>query len=105
MKQFDTFPPLTVSLSDTNGPINLTTASAVAMRMQNAAKSTTMASLGCVIASAAGGVIQRNWGTGGTVETSMPDTWSLEWQVLWQAGGIQTVPNDGVKSLLIEADL
>lgn len=104
MKRNDTYPPLTVALSDLAGPIDLTAASAVHMEMK-ANVGTLIASLGCTIASAAGGVIKRNWGTGGLGETSMADTWSLEWEILWAAGGVQTVPNDGVRQLLIEPDI
>ena len=101
IKRGDTYPPLTVTLSDLNGPINLTAASAVHLEMKSTV-GTLIASLGCVIASPAGGVIQRNWGT---TETSMVDTWSMEWEILWAAGGIQTVPNDGIRQLLVEQDI
>jgi hypothetical protein len=102
LKRFDTWPPLTVTLSDASGAINLTTASAVHMEMQNVAKSTTMASLGCPIASALGGVVTHTWVSS---ETAMVDTWSAEWEILWANGGVQTVPNDGVKSIAIVADI
>lgn len=102
LKRFDTWPPVVVALADASGPINLTTASAVHMEMQNAAKSTTMASLGMTIASAAGGVVTHTWVS---AETSMMDTWSTEWEILWANGGVQTVPNDGQKSIAIVADI
>lgn len=100
MKRNDTYPPLTVALSDASGPINLTAASAVHMEMKGAA--TLIASLACVIASPAGGVVQHNWSGS---ETNVADTWTLEWEILWAAGGVQTVPNDGQKSLAIVPDL
>jgi hypothetical protein len=101
LKRGDTYPPLSVTLSDASGAINLTNASAVHMEMK-AAAGTLIASLGCTIASAPGGFIQHAWAAS---ETAMVDTWSLEWEILWQTGGIQTVPNDGVKSLAIIADI
>jgi hypothetical protein len=102
LKRFDTWPPVVVALSDASGAIDLTTASAVHMEMQNAAKSTTMASLGCAIASAAGGVIKHTWVA---AETAMVDTWSAEWEILWANGGVQTVPNDGQRSIAIISDI
>jgi hypothetical protein len=105
LKRFDTYPPLAVTLSDASGPIDLTLASAVHMEMQNVAKTTLIASLAMTIASAPGGYCKRNWTAGGTNETSMADTWSTEWEILWQNGGVQTVPNDGQKSIAIIADL
>lgn len=102
IKRFDTWPPVTIALSDASGAINLTTASAVHMEMVNAAKSTLIASMGCPIASALGGVVTHTWVA---AETAMVDTWSLEWEILWANGGVQTVPNDGVKSLAIIPDI
>ncbi len=101
LKRFDTYPPISVTLSDQSGPIDLTSASAVHMEMRST-QGTVIASLGCVIASAPGGFVQHTWIA---AETSMADTWSTEWEILWQSGGVQTVPNDGVKSISIVPDI
>lgn len=104
MKRGDTYPPLTLNLTDSASAsgIDLTAASSVHMEMQNAAKTTLIASMGMVIASVLFGYVKHNWSV---AETSMPDTWSLEWEILWANGGIQTVPNDGQKSLQINSDI
>lgn len=101
IKRFDTFPPMSITLSDNNGPIDLTTASSVHMEMKSAV-GTIIPSLGCPIASAAGGFVKHTFVAS---ETSMVDTWTLEWEIGWANGGIQTVPNDGVKSLAIIPDI
>ncbi len=101
-KRFDTYPPMFASLTDSNGIINLSTASAVHMEMKSSTTGTIIPTLICVIASAAGGYVQHNWVAS---ETSMADSWSAEFEILWANGGVQTVPNDGVKTILIEADL
>lgn len=101
IKRFDTWPPVTIALSDVNGAINLTTASAVHMEMKSGV-GTIIPSLGCPIASALGGVVQHTWVAS---ETSMVDTWQAEWEILWANGGVQTVPNTGQLSIAIIPDI
>lgn len=101
MKRYDTYPSLFCTLSDQNGVINLSTASQVRMIMKSSVG--TIISGSCAIASAPGGYVQHDWKA---TETNQLDTWNLEWEILWNAAsGVQTVPNDSYKTLLIEADL
>jgi hypothetical protein len=78
MKRNDTYPPISVTLSDASGPINLTAASAVHMEMKPTS-GPVVPSLACTSASVAGGVTRHNWSIS---ETDTADTWSLEWEIL-----------------------
>lgn len=100
-KRFDTYPPLTVTLTDQNGPIDLSTASSVHMEMKSSV-GTIIPSLAMASFSATSGVIQHTW-VGS--ETSMADTWNLEWEIKWANGGVQTVPNTGIVAITIEQDI
>lgn len=102
MKRYDTYPPIFANLSDTNGIINLSAASQIKMIMK-AQTGGTVISASCAIASALGGVVSHTWLA---TEVNQLDTWNLEWEILWNtASGVQTIPNDGYKTLLVEADL
>lgn len=104
LKAHDTYPPLKVVLSDSNGAIDLTTASQVKLVMKNTNGATSILVSGAmVIASAAGGYCTRTWAT--ATETAYPDTYNVEFEIAWSAGGIETVPNDIYRTLLIVQDI
>jgi len=100
-KRFDTYPPLGATLSGASGVIDLSNASAVFFSMKSAV-GTVVASMVMASVIATAGYVQHNWVAS---ETSMADTWQGEFEIHWKAGGVQTVPNDGTVSLIIEADL
>lgn len=102
-KRFDTYPPLGITLSGASGPIDLSTASAVFMIMKSQAAGTVIASMLCASTIATAGYVKHYWNA---TETAMADTWLAEFEIHWAASnGIQTVPNDSQKQILIETDL
>lgn len=103
MKKDDTRPKLTRSLTQTiNGvatTLPLTTASAVKFIMkQNAAVVSGAAS----ISDPATGQVTYVWQTG---DTATSGNYTAEWEIKWNDGGYETVPNDGYFSIEIVDDL
>jgi hypothetical protein len=99
IKAGDTFPPITLTLSDEAGPINLTTAVEVTLR----AKSSTHAITGtCSIVTAASGVVAYS---PTTEETANPGTYEMECLIDWgESSGkdrYQTAPSDRTEQLVI----
>lgn len=105
LKAHDTFPSLKVTLSDTNGSIDLSTASQVNLVMKNTTTSATsiLVTGAMTIASAVGGYCTRVWAS--KTETAYPDTYNVEFEIFWSAGGVETVPNDIYRQILIVQDL
>lgn len=104
MKRNDTAVPLYRSLTHATGAlaatnIPLAAASRVRMFMSQSAILNTAS---CVIASAAGGVVRHDWVA---VETASSGIFNCEYEILWNDGTIQTVPNSGYFSIEIVADL
>lgn len=98
VKRFDTYPPIAATLTDSNGPINLTNATTVKIIL----KGTTVLITGtCTIVSPTAGTVQYAWTTG---DTNIADTYQVEFEIHWAAGGIQTVPNAAAANLTIEID-
>ena len=102
-KRFDTYPPLGVTLTQANGSaVDLTTASAVYMTMK-AQSGTVIPSVMMSSSIATAGYLKHYWQAS---EMSMADSWQLEWVVFWAASnGVEHFPNDGTRSMLIEANL
>lgn len=95
MKQNDTRPSLFRSLGQTVNAvasyIPLTAASKVTMYFRNANNTYVMTG-SCTIASAAGGVVRHDWVA---AESATVGIYSAEFEILWNDGGIETVPNSG----------
>lgn len=98
LKQFDTYPPVVATLTDTNGPINLTTATTVKFIMKSA---TLLVTGNCTITTPASGVVTYTWGA---TDTNIAGNYTVEFEIHWAAGGIQTVPNAASANLVIEID-
>ena len=103
LKAHDTYPTLKAVLSDSNGAIPLTGATQVKLIMKGTtAPSPALVSGAMVVASAAGGYVTYQWAPG---DTAVPDTYNVEFEIAWQAGGIETVPNDVYRTVKIVQDL
>lgn len=105
MKQHDTTPALYRQLTHATGALTATSiplaaASKVTMFLKHSAGFVDTAS--CVIASAAGGLVRHDWLA---TETATTGQFTGEYEILWNDGGIQTVPNSGYFSIEIVADL
>lgn len=101
VKRFDTYPPVTAVLSDVNGPIDLTAASSVKFIMKGQQQSTVVTGTCAISSPANAGQVQYFWVSG---NTSVADTYGVEFEITWQAGGKQTVPNSSVQNPTIEVD-
>jgi hypothetical protein len=100
LKQYDTYPSLQATLTDSNGAINLTGASSVKFVMKGQSTGTIV--LGnCSIVSATAGTVAYAWGA---TDTQTPDVYSVEFQITWTAGGIQKVPNAAAANPTVEID-
>lgn len=95
IKRGDTLPSVVATLSDQNGAINLTSAASVKFIAKSAAYTITGT---CVITTPAYGVVTYNWGTS---DTANAGDYQMEWEITWSAGVVETVPNDGYKTLTI----
>lgn len=99
IKQNDTWPPLKATLTDENGPIDLTTATAVRVIM----KGTTVTIDGvCTVVSATTGEVSYTWAAG---DTAVNGSYNTEFEINWGSGRIETVPNDSYKTVEIKDDL
>jgi hypothetical protein len=103
VKRHDTFPALKATLSDENGPINLTSATRVKFIAASTTTSTPLVIEGeCTIEEATGGVVAYPWAVG---DLATAGTYNVEFQITWAGGGIESVPNTGYKTMLVEVDL
>lgn len=103
LKRHDTWPPLQATLSDQNGPIDLTNASTVHVIMKG---TTALIDGACTIdanqTSTGMGQVTYTWAIG---DTAITDTYQVEFEIVWAAGGIETIPNDSYRSIQIINDL
>lgn len=100
VKQFDTDPALSATLSDVNGPIVLTNASSVKFVMKGKSSATVVTGT-CTIVDAVSGKVSYAWVA---PDTNTPDTYSVEFVIHWTAGGVQTVPNALAANPIVEID-
>lgn len=101
LKRGDTVPALEATLTDQDGPINLTTATSVKLLAKSRTDATTISGT-CSIVSAAQGKISYTWVSG---NTSAPGSYDMEFEITWGVGQIETVPNDTYLWLEIAQDL
>lgn len=103
IKQGDTRPGflryLTQTVDGASSPIVLTTASAVKLL---AKYQTNLLTGAASIVTAASGAVFYLWATNDTATVGLYDA---EWEVKWNDGGYETIPNDGYFSIEIVADL
>jgi hypothetical protein len=90
MKQNDTSPNMVVTVSDSNGPIDLTGASTVTLVMKGQ-QSSTLVTGACGTENMHAGAALYTWGA---TDTEVPDEYQTEVEILWSTGIRQTVPND-----------
>lgn len=97
IKRGDQGPSLMATLLDANdAPINLTTADTILFKMGATIDSAV------VIVSAAAGTVRYDWDTG---DTSRAGVFKAEFEIEWNDGRKQTVPNDGYININIDKDL
>lgn len=103
IKQGDTLPPITATLEDVDGAVDLTDASAVLFKMQPIAGGAMTVDDAATIASpSTAGQVSYAWQAG---DTDTPGWYNAEWEVTFTDQSVATFPNE--KNLLIEirADL
>ena len=100
LKRGDTKPALAVQLTDTVGavttPIDLTAATTVKLIMRNQSAppgSSPAVNSACSFVDRAQGRISYQWGP---ANTSSAGLFNTEFQITWNDGGIETVPNDAI---------
>lgn len=99
LKRNDTFPPVAATLTDSNGAINLSAATNVQIILKGTSGSPIVGI--CSIVNAAAGQVQYTWTIG---DTAVADIYSVEFEINWAAGGVQTVPNAAAQNQMIEID-
>lgn len=100
IKRGDNFPYLNATLTDQNGPINLTNAVSVKfiMKMTTGTAVTGTAT----IVSAAAGTVQYQWGAS---DTNLVGEYNAEFEITWPSTKVETVPNSGYFTVSIVPDL
>lgn len=103
IKQGDTYPALTLTLADSEGPIDLTNATTVRFVMKGQTSATISPTGGgtCTVVEAAHGTVSYAWQS---ADTQTPDTYGVEALITWTGGGKQTVPNSAQNNPQLEID-
>jgi hypothetical protein len=99
IKRYDTAPPLTASLAVNGQPLDLTNATSVKLIMKSAGALVTGT---CTIVDAVDGGIKYVWAGG---DTAVSGTYQVEFQVTWNDGTKQTLPNDSYDTVTVMDDL
>lgn len=109
IKQHDTAPPYVAALRNDFGEtsesaLDLTDATSVyfLMRPSGVGDVTPTIRALCTIDDAVNGLVTYQWVTG---DTDITDTYDVEFEIDWSDGTIQTVPNDGYMTVVVEDDL
>lgn len=103
IKQHDLLPELQAVLSDRNGPVDLTNASAVEFHMRlPGSTGTAKVDAAATFVDKPNGVVKYTW-TG--TDTSVADQWYGEFEITWIGGKLETFPNDGQLLIGITGDL
>lgn len=100
IKSYDTYPPVAITLTDSNGAINLTTATGVKF-VAKGTQSMTVITGACTITNATTGQVSYSWGA---TDTQTPDNYPVEIEITWTGGGKQKVPNAAASNPVIEID-
>src|SRR5215213_8754438 len=100
LKRGDTRPLLMAQLVDiaagVQTPINLTTATGVKliMKLQNAPANTTpTVNSACAFVNRTTGTVSYTWTSANTATVGI---YNIEFEIAWNDGGVETVPNDNV---------
>lgn len=104
IKQNDTRPKLVTTLSGFGGGATLATATSVSPKMRLSTTPFTVVTLGgtCVITDAANNQITYTWVA---ADTSVNGIYEIEFQILWNDGGVETVPNDSYNTIIVKDDI
>ncbi len=107
LKQNDTRPVYDVTLYEQIGqaaqtPINLTNATAVKFIMRAVGSVTPKINAAMSIQSATSGTCRYIWTAGDSADAG---SFNVEFEITWNDGGVETVPNSGYLSVVIEDDL
>jgi len=101
IKQNDTSPSLSATLTDFSGnPINLTSSS-VQFHMEDLG-GTIKVDSPCVISNASLGLVQYNWVTG---DTDTIGTYKVEFEVTYLDSSIETFPNNGYETVVVVGEI
>lgn len=100
LKTYSTFPPVAAQLTDTNGSINLTTATTVKFVMKGITSNTIITGTATIVTPATG-MVSYTWGS---TDTQQADSYQVEWAVTWSGGGFQIIPSAAASNQVIEID-
>ncbi len=103
LKTYSTYPAVGCQLTDSNGNINLTTATSVKFVMKGITSSTVVTGAATVV-TASSGIVSYAWGS---TDTDQADSYQVEWAITWTGGPptqIQIVPNAAANNQVIEID-
>lgn len=99
-KQHDLWPPLVATLTDDDGPIDLTNADHVTVFWRGTAGS---GDGRCTVdGDPTTGIVTYQWIAG---DTDNPGSYDVEYEIMWPSTRPETVPNSGYRSIVIEPDL
>jgi len=101
IKQHDLYPPLQFTLSDANGPVDLSTAESITLLMKSGGTVVDGTCTADADQVTNKGVATYTWVSG---DTDTAGTYDVEFEVAWP-DGIETFPNTGYLSIVIEPDL
>lgn len=99
IKRGDTYPPIKATLTDQDGAINLTSATAVYLLLSSASPLIVAA---CTIVDAAAGKVSYAWQAS---DTATVRQFTGEFEIHWAAGGVETVPNSDTITVSVVQDL
>jgi hypothetical protein len=99
IKRGDRRPILEATLTDEDGPIDLTSAASVKLLLKSGATTVDGA---CVVVSAVAGTVSYTWGA---TDTLIVGAYDAEFEITWSTGIVETVPNDSYFSVEFVQDL
>jgi hypothetical protein len=102
LKTKDTAPPLTATLEDVNGVIDLTNAEKIELWMRKEGEAGEPLKLTAEVVNAKGGQIKIKWAE---MNTAGAGTFQIECKIYWKDGTKESVPNDSYEILVISASL
>lgn len=109
VKRGDTWPPLKATLEELNEevspavwePVNLTGAESIHFNAKSE-DGTVLIEGNCVVTNAAQGKVSYTWGA---TDTAYASQYKVEFEIHWTSTHIQTIPNSGIRGMLIEPEV
>jgi hypothetical protein len=97
LKTGDTWPAFVATLEENGGPLDLTGAAGVTLRM--ASDNVSLTDLACtIVGSPVNGVVKYEWQAG---DTDTPGTYVVDFLIDFGTGKLQSAPNDSEKEIVI----